>query len=188
MSAKATSLPLDQEVARKKFDEAVAQYRDNEGSYLAQGCWLLSAQFPKALFAFVHPQLRPNGLIFGAELDFSNFDLWPISVRFVEPFKRQPYTPKTMPTMLIRSQPGGPAPLIQFHSEEDTPFLCLQGVREYHSHPAHTGDDWLLHRGKGEGTLPHLLSVLIEYGVNAIRAYHFGINITINGFQVEQRP
>ncbi len=187
MTVEVPSLPLDSAVARRKFAEAIAQYRSQESSYLAQGCWLLSADFPKALFAFVHPKLRPNAVILGVELDFSNYDLWPISVRFVEPFKRQAYTPKTMPTMLVRMQPGGPVPLVQFHSENDIPFLCLQGVREYHNHPAHTGDAWLLHRSKGEGTLAHLLSVLIEYGINAVRSYNFGINISINGFQFEQR-
>lgn len=188
VNAEVASLPLDAEVARAKFAEAIAQYRAHEASYLAQGCWLLSAEFPKALFAFVHPQLRPHGVIFGAEFDFANYDLWPISVRFMEPFKRQPYTPKTVPTPLTRLTPGGPVPLIQAHSENDIPFLCLQGVREYHNHPAHTGDAWLLHRGKGEGTLTHLLSVLIEYGINAVRSYQFGLNITINGFQFEHRP
>jgi hypothetical protein len=187
--AKHSELPLDVDVARAKFEAELALYRAEEAAYHTQGCWLLSASFPKAIFAFAHPGLKPNPVILGAQFDFSNYDLWPISVRFLDPFTRIPYPPRGLPTVMLRRTQPGPvpsgAPLIVFHSDEDTPFLCLPGVREYHNHPAHTGDSWFLHRGKAEGTLAHLLSVITLYGVTAIKTFNFGLNISINGFQVD---
>lgn len=29
----------------------------------------------------------------------------------------------------------------------------MPGIRQYHEHPQHSGDDWLLHRDNGEGSL-----------------------------------
>ncbi len=191
-SAKHSEQPLDPSVARAKFDDEIGRYREQEASYHSRGCWLLSASFPKAIIAFAHPHLKPHAVVLGVEFDFSNYDLWPISVRFVDPFTRAPYEPRAMPTLLQRAQPGGipapPVPLVQFHSETDTPFLCLPGVREYHNHPAHTGDSWFLHRGKAEGSLAHVLSVITLYGVTAIRAFNFNLSISVNGFQGEAPP
>jgi hypothetical protein len=180
--------PLDTAVARAKFEEQIRLYRAEECSYHARGCWLLHAEFPRTIFAFAHPILKPTAVLFGAEIDFSNYDLWPLSVRFVQPFTRVPYKPVELPTRLARAEPTGALPLIQFHTAEDTPFLCLAGVREYHQHPAHTGDSWFLHRGTGKGTLPQILNVLLRYGVESVREYQFAIRIECTGHKVELLP
>ena len=58
------------------------------------------------------------------------------------------------------------------------PFICIPGIREYHNHPAHTGDSWLLHRRDGEGTLGFIVDKLYEYGISGIACYQVpGINI-----------
>src|SRR6185437_3217307 len=49
--------------------------------------------------------------------------------------------------------------MLQFGLPDEVPFLCLAGVREYHEHPAHTGDSWWVHRTTGAGSLSHLLNV-----------------------------
>ena len=38
--------------------------------------------------------------------------------------------------------------LIDDHPLTHRPFLCLRGIREYHDHPQHTGDEWLLYKDK----------------------------------------
>ena len=38
------------------------------------------------------------------------------------------------------------AVLLDAHPTTHKPFLCLRGIREYHEHPQHSGDDWLLYR------------------------------------------
>ena len=63
--------------------------------------------------------------------------------------------------------------LLQWWTSESLPFLCIRGVREYHRHPAHTGDAWLLHRGRGEGTLAAILAAIHEHGAAPIQAYTY---------------
>jgi hypothetical protein len=65
---------------------------------------------------------------------------------------------------------------------DEIPFLCIPGVREYHQHPAHTGNSWLLHRGTGEGTLFFIVDQLWKYGVQGVASYNCQLAISINGF------
>jgi hypothetical protein len=62
----------------------------------------------------------------------------------------------------------------------------VPGVREYHAHPAHTGDSWLLHRGTGEGTLHALLHIVYQYGVQPLRDFAIGMRVV--GFQQSEPP
>ncbi len=194
-------LLVDPAVSRAKFEREVAAYRVLEDEQLRKGCFLLKAEYPEVFAIFAAPQLKPPAIVFGVVLDFSNYDLWPPSVRLVHPFTRVPYTGRELPTVLNRQTPAAlPAglpfqmvgqvvqvsPLMQFHGPDDVPFLCLPGVREYHEHPGHTGDSWLLHRGKGEGTLYFLLEKLHTYGVQPLNGYQIGLAIT--GFSQDQAP
>ena len=70
-----------------------------------------------------------------------------------------------------------PQPLMQASGDDDIPFLCIAGVREYHEHPAHSGDHWLSHRTSGAGRLVRLVGVISKYGLE-----------TIDGFEVQMRP
>lgn len=182
---------VDPEVCRAKFDRELERYRAVEDAHRVRGWWLLSAEFPKVFVVFAAPQLKPPAVVFGALLDFTDYDLMPPSVRLVDPFTREPYRASQLPTWLKRrvetpAQPGivfpgmppGAIPMmiqesriLQWHDENDVPFLCLPGVREYHDHPGHSGDSWLLHRGGAEGTLYFLLETLFRYGVEPITDY-----------------
>ena len=70
-----------------------------------------------------------------------------------------------------------PQPLLQAYGADDIPFLCIAGVREYHEHPAHSGDHWLSHRTSGAGYLVRLVQVISKYGLE-----------TIDGFEVQMAP
>ena len=78
---------------------------------------------------------------------------------------------------VAQAQPVVPIPLMQAYGDDDIPFLCLAGVREYHEHPAHSGDHWLSHRTFGAGRLVRLLEVISKYGLE-----------TIHGFEVQMTP
>ena len=58
--------------------------------------------------------------------------------------------------------------IAQSWGAEEIPFICLPGIREYHNNPAHTGDSWLLHRGRGAGSLHFILDQLYKYGVQPL--------------------
>ena len=193
-------LLVDPAVSRAKFDRELGAYRQLEDEYLGRGWWVLKAQFPEVFVVFGTPRVRPPAVVFGAVLDFTNYDLWPPSVRLVDPFTRAPYRSKEIPSQLKRRIPlptppelaaqgiqqVQEQPLMQAHDPDDIPFLCLPGVREYHDHPAHTGDSWLLHRGRGEGTLYNLLNHLYHYGVEPVAAYQIGLVVT--GFRQMEVP
>ena len=78
---------------------------------------------------------------------------------------------------VAQAQLVAPQPLMQASGDDDIPFLCMAGVREYHEHPAHSGDHWLSHRTSGAGRLVRLVQVISKYGLE-----------TIDGFEVQMRP
>jgi hypothetical protein len=197
---------VDPYVSRSKFEAEVALYRGMEREHQLRGWWMLDAEFPTVFVVFATPQLRPPAVICGVIIDFTNYDVVAPSVRLVDPFTRQPYRGKELPTVLLRQQiqslqgvsmagqQGGvgqlrmtrAVPLMQFHDPEDVPFLCIPGVREYHTHPAHTSDDWLTHRSNGAGTLFNILSVIYRYGVQPINSFTIGMHV--EGFQQGDPP
>ena len=176
---------VDPAVSQTKFDREVSLYREREEEHLRRGWFLVKAEYPEVFVVFGAPQLSPAALVFGALLDFTDYDLWPPSVKLVNPFTREPYKSKDLPRRLLR-QPAVPADqalpgqlqfvqpqdLMVAHDPEDIPFLCIPGVREYHEHPAHSGDSWLLYKGSGEGTLHFLLDQIHKYGIQPITAYN----------------
>jgi Predicted metal binding domain len=96
------------------------------------------------------------------------------------------------------SQPGQPAVQMQgspagglrqddllqaWHLEDDRPFVCLQGVREYHDNPGHTGDPWWLHRGAGAGRIIRLLELLSRHGTEAMHEFEYRLNIQVQGIR-----
>jgi hypothetical protein len=90
--------------------------------------------------------------------EFSNYDLWPPSLTFINLTSTEPWMP---PMRAFMETSEGPRDLIvNMHPDTELPFLCVPGTREYHSHPQHSGDDWLLHRGSGEGRLAPLCDLL----------------------------
>ncbi|HLK53358.1 MAG TPA: putative metal-binding protein, partial [Candidatus Angelobacter sp.] len=152
----ASELLVDPKISKAKFDREVDEFRKLERTYQERGWWLLEANYPVAFIVFAAQQLSPPAVVFGALLEFSNYDIWPPSVTIVDPFTREPYKQKELKVILNRKVstvviPGfgvkvDVQPLLVAHSGEDIPFLCIPGVREYHSHPAHTGNSWFLHR------------------------------------------
>jgi hypothetical protein len=193
---------VDEAVSRRKFDREVAQYRQLEGTYRRRGWFLIEAAFPTVLVLFAALKVTPRPLVCAVRLDFTNYDLVPPSVTFVDPatgtalpmkslgFQMlrlngvEGASPETVAT-LAQQQPLSFQPLLQAHDPDDIPFLCLPGVREYHDHPAHTGDSWLLHRRSGEGSLHFILEQIWASGINPIQALNYQIQqMSFAGFQV----
>lgn len=171
-------------VSRAKFEREVAEYRKLEQEYRSRGWFLLEAEFPAAFVVMVARQLPVPAVVTGVRFDYTNYDFEPPSVQLVNPFTGAPYLARELPIRLdrqvaapdgIQIQVGGqPVPILpvqpymQWYSPDDVPFMCLPGVREYHQHPAHSGDRWELHRATGAGRLVRLLEVVNRYGVEPI--------------------
>lgn len=84
---------------------------------------------------------------FKARFDLTDFDLRAPSLEF-----RDPWTDALLPYVTMFRALGYDADrkahlvLLDDHPTTHKPFLCLRGIREYHEHPQHSGDDWLLYR------------------------------------------
>lgn len=84
---------------------------------------------------------------FKARFDLSDYDLRAPSLEF-----RDPWTDALLPygTMLraleYEKDRQAHHVLLGDHPTTHQPFLCMRGIREYHEHPQHSGDDWLLYR------------------------------------------
>jgi len=136
---------------------------------------------------------KPSAIVTGVAFDYSNYDAAPPSVRLVHPFTGAPYTAAELPTQLNRAMPAQQfaiaaqapnqpqlvfqtqQPLMQAYGPDEIPFICLAGVREYHEHPAHSGDLWELHRASGAGRLVRLLDIISRYGIEPITG--FGVDL-----------
>jgi hypothetical protein len=111
-------------------------------------------------------------------LTYENYDLWPPSLTFIDVFTRQPSRPHARAFL---STPEGPRDvLIDGHPTTNQPFLCLPGIREYHLHPQHTGDDWLLHRPTRAGSI----STICERIWRLMAKNVVGLNVMLQGLPV----
>jgi len=180
----------DPAVSEAKFDAELCEFLTLRREYECRGWFLVEARFPHVFVLLAAPQVKPPAILCGVTIDYTNYDVDPPSVRLVEPFTRVPYLAQDLPTTLNRAMPAqaipvaglpagiqmrGVQPLMQAHSPDEVPFLCIAGVREYHIHPGHTGDDWMLHRASGAGRLVRLLEIIDKYGLQPMRGY--GVNL-----------
>lgn len=194
---------VDPAVSLAKFDQEIAEYQTLGQTYELRGWFLIEAAYPDVFVVMAAPKLRPPAIVCGVLLDYTNYDAEPPSVRLVNPFTREPYVAKDLPTALNRAvpaqtipipgMPGGniqmqaAQPLMQATEPDEIPFLCIAGVREYHDHPGHSGDTWELHRSGGAGRLVRLLEVIDTYGLQPIRGY--GVQLVPQvGFEFGEPP
>jgi hypothetical protein len=193
---------VDPRVSRAKFEREVAVYRAREEEHQRRGWWLLKTEFPEVFVVFGAPQMKPATVVFGALLDFRNYDVWSPSVTLADPFTRIPYKASELPhnfaKRTVRPAAAGAtetAPaveevqaLMQAWAPDEVPFFCLPGVREYHHNPGHSGDPWLMHRRRGEGTLFFILEKLHRYGIAPLRAINWQIQVAQAGYMVAEIP
>lgn len=167
---------IDQAVSCRKFDREVARLQSQEALLRSWGVHLQEIVFPNIQLLcvprhrlilhlpVVMPGLAPNGQqvvqfqpvkcpslaarAFGVHLSLEDFDIRPPSVSFVDPWNREPLKHEEMFRALHESAAGVTIEVLHApHPSTDLPFLCMPGVREYHDHPQHSGNDWSLYRG-----------------------------------------
>ena len=151
-----------------------------------RGVWIMDATFPDVFAVLVAVHTKPCPVVaFGVVLNFGNYDVEPPSVRLVHPLTRVPLKKNELPHLMQKAGPPVIQGLIAIHQQQplvqgwdgQLPFICLTGVREYHKHPAHTGDSWWLYRKSGHGRLSTILGVLATYAIDPVK-----------GFKVQLQP
>lgn len=147
---------VDPEITRRKFERELSAFT-SDPNFRRRGWLLLSEDHrtPSVEIAFFAKVSSTAGelpvAVCAVRLAYDNYDLWPPSLTFIDPFTREPARPHVR---AFAPTPEGPRDLlIDGHPSNKQPFLCVAGIREYHWHPQHTGDSWLVHRSAKEGAL-----------------------------------
>jgi hypothetical protein len=174
---------VDPAISRVKFARELEKFKSIESFNRERGIVLIRAEFPDIVLAFMTFRIRPVVVAFTVRINFTNYNLEPPSVQFIDPLTERLVREEELCTRLPRKVDGGQTVtlpnghtqvipnmnfLIQAHKPHNIPFLCLPGIREYHNHPFHTNDPWLAHRTSGEGTLGYIVDQLHAYGNNPI--------------------
>lgn len=182
---------VDPEVSNTKLKRELAEYYSLEADYRKRGWFLIEANGPLVTVVLASNKTNPPTIVTAVRFDYTNYDAEPPSVRFVDPFSGRSLLDKELPIRLVRAVQGPevdvPGPggikaqlnttqdLMQTHSPEDMPFLCIAGVKEYHEHPGHSGDSWELHRSDGEGRLVRLLEVISKYSLETVKGFNVNL-------------
>lgn len=147
---------VDPRVSAAKLARELSDWDDNGPTYRRRGWILLERGTHHVDVGFLARVALGGPAVVTAmtacvRIDYTNYDLWAPSVTFIEPFASEPAMPAVR--ALAMEADGPRDALVEGHPGTGRPFLCLPGIREYHEHPQHTGDDWLLHRTSGDGRL-----------------------------------
>jgi Predicted metal binding domain len=130
------------------------------------------------MVAFEVPSLAARA--FKGRFDLTDYDLRAPSLEFRDPWTDALLAYATMfRAVEFEEQRKGHLVLLDDHPITHKPFLCLRGIREYHEHPQHSGDDWMLYRQ----TLS-LFSIVMSLWRVSVDISHPQLVIQPNGIQV----
>lgn len=199
---------VDPDVNRLKYDQELAGLNEQRQELDQRGIFLLgSTSFPYIDLIFVPrhrlraviPITQQGGLFlpagtraaielpglsasaFKAHFDLSNYDLDAPSLEFRDPWTDAALQYNSMFRALqFDEHRKGQIVLLDDHPITHKPFLCLRGIREYHQHPQHSGDEWLLYRNS-----INMFSIVMSLWRVAIDIVHPTFIIQENGAQVQ---
>jgi hypothetical protein len=176
-------------VSHAKFERELASWDENAAAYRRRGWTLLArgelsvdvafaSQLPMGPYAIKGAQIPLISCC--VRIDFVNYDLWPPSVTFIDFLTGLPAYPP-MGHAFLRGMSGvAQDVLIDPHPITGRPFLCVAGTREYHTHPQHNGDLWLVRRTSGEGTLARLCDLLWRGMVRSVVGMNVDFSLKVH--------
>jgi Predicted metal binding domain len=180
---------VDPEVTRLKFERELERWRENEEAYRRRGWQLLGQEDVHVDIGFLGrlPLVQQMVIVMTAcvRVDFTNYDLWPPSVEFIDPYTGEHANPPVQ--ALVDSEEGARDLVVQGYPETKRPFFCVAGIREYHEHPQHSGDSWLLHRHTGEGSLATICDRIWRAMARNVLGIHVEVQTTPGRVQIEAR-
>jgi hypothetical protein len=169
----------DPEVSKVKFERELEKWRAVEDKYKTNGILCTEIAPLRVSFLFSVPKLIPQPIMFSVRIDFTNFDADPPSVIFINPFTNERLKREQIPIHFIQINNANflqPQELVQ-GGGNIMPFFCIPGVKEYHDHPAHSGDSWFLYRTKGEGGLLFILDQLYTSSIPLVNGFNINVNL-----------
>ncbi len=165
----------DPAVSEAKFEWELSHFLESEPAQRERGILLIRADYPEVLLAFAATRVHPTPVVFGALLDYTDYDHTPPSLRLVDAFTERPYEAGELPLQLLRrtvtlGDGGGgnrQVEIVPLVRAEDRlpPLVYLPGTRDYYDHPGNNRDSWLLHRHRDVGSLESIAEQLYSYGL-----------------------
>jgi hypothetical protein len=153
---------VDPAISRRKLERELEDWRASEVEYRNRG-WLLVRRDDLVVeVAFAKP-IRLGGAVYPlivptVRFDYTNYDLWPPSLTFIDLLTGEP-SPPPLGQAFLRTPEGAVNNILLTHPT-GKPFLCVRGTREFHEHPEHTGEPWALYRAQRAGALSVLCDLI----------------------------
>lgn len=186
---------VDPSVSAAKLAKQLEDWQENREIYEQRGWILLGANDLHVDIGFTArvPAGPVKDLVtmpLAVRFCFDNYDIWAPSVRVIDPITRRWLEVPRIRALEFSSAKEGESAIDLFvdgHPETGRVFLCKPGVREYHTHPEHSGDDWLLYRGRGFGTLGALCDLIWRTTTRLVTGLNFTARqITVDDNKVGQ--
>ena len=179
MAADARQL-VAREVTAAKVAAHLADGYEHADLYRERGWLLLKAVDTTVEIGFVAANAASPFRIMpvAIRLEYDNYDIWPPSLTFVDPLTGQP-TPPPIPAHKREGEVLRQL-IVSGHPETGLPFLCLPGIREYHRHPQHSGDDWLRYRAQGMGAPAVICEWIWKYMTGPVTGIGVNIGVGLN--------
>lgn len=169
---------VDPEVSRAKLKRELEDWGTQEALYRQRGLIITTAG-DLTVEIIVLARLTNLPVVIATasvRLDFTNYDLEPPSVVFIDPFTREMSPPLAQAYGVEENK--GAVPLIIQHPDLNRPFLCQPGIWEYHVHMEHTDDPFVgEHRDVGRGRLATIAERLWQTTCHAALHAQVGFNV-----------
>lgn len=183
---------VDPAVSEAKLECQLADWHTNTDLYKQRGWQLLGREGLEVDIAFctrlpAGPVRDLVAIPLAVRFDFHNYDVWAPSVRVIDPINRLWLELPRVRALDFNASTNAGVPLDLFvngHPNTNKVFLCKAGTREYHTHFEHSGDDWLLYRDQGFGTLGRLCDLLWRTAIRTVT----GLNFAAQGLEPGGRP
>jgi hypothetical protein len=146
------------EVSRQLFEEAVAKITGNPDLLVERGWLVLVATYPEFTVAVRH---RRTNRIRVFQLLFDDWNDLPPRLKLLDGETLGELPGAMWPTSgTSHWHPSGWTPASEASTSQ--PFMCMSGIREYHSHQSHIGDSWENYKTQGGFDLGGILSKVTE--------------------------
>ena len=123
---------MDAEVSRLKFAREVDALRAQATDFVANRGWeIVSSDYPVFDVVLTHPTSKRR---VGFRFLCDDWDERPPSLSL--------FDPETLAELSWERWPQGGWSALNPHPTTGKPFLCLPGIREYHTHSSHLQEPW----------------------------------------------
>jgi hypothetical protein len=138
---------MDRAVSRRKFKRAVDAIRGRAAGFAAAAGWeVVDDAYPILAVVLTHPTSRRR---VGFRFLCDNWDELPPSLSL--------FDPDTGAELPWAKWPQGGWAAGNPHPRTHKPFLCLPGIREFHTHTSHLREKWDNLQGRDTYSLLYIL-------------------------------